>query len=250
MNTPLYPFTFISAGLHRGIDSDILNLFLGAGLVVKLVLIILVLLSIISWSIIIFKYRSLSKAERETRKFFEILEPKKDLALIFSDSRKYTASPIVRIFRAGYNEFSQMRKLFATKASANEHQLPLYGGDQRSMIERALRRATTAQISRLERYLSFLATTGNTAPFIGLFGTVWGIMEAFQEIGKRGATSLAIVAPGLSEALIATAAGLFAAIPAVIAYNYFLSRIKRQVSEMDNFANDSLNSIERFHQQR
>ena len=119
-----------------------------------------------------------------------------------------------------------------------------------SMIERALRRATTAQITRLERYLSFLATTGNSAPFIGLFGTVWGIMEAFQEIGKKGATSLAIVAPGISEALIATAAGLFAAIPAVIAYNYFLSRIKRLVSEMDNFSNDFLNSIERYHQQR
>ena len=250
MNAPLHLFTIPSAALYRGIDSEILHLFLDAGLVVKMVLIILLLLSVISWSIIIFKFRSLGKAEGQTKKFYEVLEPKKDLALIYSDSRKYTASPIVRIFRAGYNEFSQMRKFFANKADTDEQHQALYGGDHRSMIERALRRATTAQITRLERYLTFLATTGNSAPFIGLFGTVWGIMEAFQEIGKTGATSLAIVAPGISEALIATAAGLFAAIPAVIAYNYFLSRIKRLVSEMDNFSNDFLNSIERFHQQR
>ena len=195
MNTTLHLFTIISAGLHRGIDSEILQLFLDAGLVVKMVLVILLVMSVISWSIIIFKYRSLGKAERQTKQFYDVLEPKKDLALIYSDSRKYTASPIVRIFRAGYNEFNQMRKLFANKTDPEEQHQPLYGGDHRSMIERGLRRATTAQITRLERYLSFLATTGNSAPFIGLFGTVWGIMEAFQEIGQKGATSLAIVAP-------------------------------------------------------
>lgn len=250
MNTPLHLFTLISADLYRGVDSEILQLFLDAGLVVKLVLMMLFLMSVISWSIIIFKLRSLGKAERQTKEFYDVLEPKKDWALIYSDSRHYTASPIVRIFRAGYNEFSQMKKVFAGKTDIDSQLPPLYGGDQRSIIERALRRATTSQITRLERYLSFLATTGNSAPFIGLFGTVWGIMEAFQEIGQKGATSLAIVAPGISEALIATAAGLFAAIPAVIAYNYFLSRIKRLVAEMDNFSNDFINSVERYHQQR
>ncbi len=246
MNTPIYLLSLVSAGLYRGVDSEILYLFLNAGLVVKLVLILLLVFSIVSWSIIFFKYRSLGKAERQTKQFYEILEPKKDLALIYSDSRKFSASPVVRIFRAGYAEFSQMRRAHGSSGDDHEQREIIYGGDQRSLIERALRRATTAQITRLERYLSFLATTGNSAPFIGLFGTVWGIMEAFQEIGKKGATSLAIVAPGISEALIATAAGLFAAIPAVIAYNYYLSRIKRLVSEMDNFSNDFMNSIERY----
>jgi len=247
MNTPLHVLTIVSAGLYRGVDNEIFELFLNAGVVVKCVLILLLLLSVISWSIIFFKYRALKKAERETRQFYEVLEPKKDLAHIYSDSRKFTSSPVVRIFRAGYAEFNQMRKTRSAKRDAGDQPDIVYGGDYQSMVERALRRAETAQITRLERHLSFLATTGNSAPFIGLFGTVWGIMEAFQEIGKTGATSLAIVAPGISEALIATAAGLFAAIPAVIAYNYYLSRIKRLVSEMDNFSNDFMNSIQRFH---
>jgi biopolymer transport protein TolQ len=112
-------------------------------------------------------------------------------------------------------------------------------------IARALRRATTSEITRLEKYLTFLATTGATAPFIGLFGTVWGIMTAFKGIGETGSASLAVVAPGIAEALIATAIGLAAAIPAVMGYNHFQHKIKVVISEMDSFATEFLNIVQR-----
>jgi biopolymer transport protein TolQ len=112
-------------------------------------------------------------------------------------------------------------------------------------IARSLRRATTSEITRLEKYLTFLATTGATAPFIGLFGTVWGIMSAFKKIGESGSASLSVVAPGIAEALIATAIGLVAAIPAVMGYNHFQHKIKVLISEMDSFSTEFLNIVQR-----
>jgi len=244
MNTISLFFSFITATLYRSSKGGFLDLIFHAGLVVKLVLLILLFFSIISWAIIFFKFKTIRRAERDTKEFQKIFRSNKDFAAIYTESRRFRLSPIVQVFRAGYTELSQRTKTINNR-SGNHDRKELMQSEGGNSVERALKRANTAQIIRLERNLSFLATTGNSAPFIGLFGTVWGIMEAFQEIGQKGATSLAIVAPGISEALIATAAGLFAAIPAVIAYNYYLSRIRRLVSEMDNFTTEFLSSIER-----
>ena len=127
-------------------------------------------------------------------------------------------------------------------AKRTVHQTELGGIEN---VSRALRRATNSEITRLEKYLTFLATTGSTSPFIGLFGTVWGIMTAFEGIGKTGSASLAVVAPGIAEALIATAIGLVAAIPAVMAYNHFQNKIRVLINEMDSFSTEFLNIVQR-----
>jgi len=227
--------TIVNAGLYRGVRSDFFDLVLNAGLIVKLVLLILLFFSIVSWAIIFFKFKTIRKAEAETRKFLEIFSSKKDFPSIYMQTRKFRFSPVAEIFRAGYLVFKQQKN---ERTIENDDVHKAIQADKKDTINRAVKKVTTNQINQLEHNLSFLATTGNAAPFIGLFGTVWGIMEAFQEIGQKGATSIAIVAPGISEALIATAAGLFAAIPAVIAYNYYLSRIRRLVSEMDSFSDE------------
>jgi biopolymer transport protein TolQ len=246
MKSILFFFTIITAGLYRGFEGSVLDLIINAGLVVKLVLLILLIFSIVSWAIIFFKFKLLRKADRETKEFLRIFRSKKDLSAIFSESRKYRQSPIAEIFRAGFTEVNKLKKNknILPRIQASEEVFPSEDIDG---VDRVLRQTNTAQTMQLERNLSFLATTGNAAPFIGLFGTVWGIMEAFHKIGQRGATSLAIVAPGISEALIATAAGLFAAIPAVIAYNYFLNRIRNLIAEMDNFTDEFLNTIKRYY---
>jgi biopolymer transport protein TolQ len=159
-------------------------------------------------------------------------------------------SPLAEIFRSGYLELQQMQQQDAgadgdprTSDASTTPSLNLYG---LGAIKRALDQATTAELTRLEKNLGFLATTGSIAPFIGLFGTVWGIMNSFRDIGRQGSANLATVAPGIAEALIATAFGLLAAIPAVVLYNYFLGRIKMLTAEMDNFSSELLNIIERY----
>jgi len=235
----LFILTITTARLYRGFEGSVLELIINAGLVVKLVLLILLIFSIVSWAIIFFKFKLLRKAERETKEFLRIFQSKKDLSVIYSESRKYRQSPLAEIFRKGFTELNKLKK------DRDQKSREIIPSEDIDRVDRVLRQTNTAQTIQLERNLSFLATTGNAAPFIGLFGTVWGIMEAFHKIGQRGATSLAIVAPGISEALIATAAGLFAAIPAVIAYNYFLNRIRNLIAEMDNFTDEFLNIIKR-----
>ena len=156
-----------------------------------------------------------------------------------------------RLFKAGYGEFSRLRKIQASADFQEGFQVPAGEEPLRSQqaimdnLERSLRKASIDQSNRLERAVSFLATTGNTAPFIGLFGTVWGIMQSFRGIGLKGSANLAVVAPGISEALIATAAGLAAAIPAVVAFNYFTHKITALSAEMDIFTSDFLSTVER-----
>ncbi|MDD5011877.1 MAG: MotA/TolQ/ExbB proton channel family protein, partial [Phycisphaerae bacterium] len=163
---------------------------------------------------------------------------------IYNMREKFAGSPINAVFTAGYIELHKVLK-GRKNAESDGEKLKMSMGSL-DIVKRALTREGVNQVTRLESLVSFLATTGSTAPFIGLFGTVWGIMNSFQEIGKMGSASIATVAPGISEALIATAAGLAAAIPAVIAYNYFVNKIKVLDSEMDNFSSDFLNIIERF----
>ncbi|MGD2127154.1 MAG: protein TolQ [Desulfobacteraceae bacterium] len=228
--------------LERAFGSDILQMVVHAGMVVKVVLLILFLFSIISWTIIFMKWRLFRKAREEDAFFFDIFWESTAFNKIYSECEDLIFSPVAQLFRAGYSEVVRMRKIqnpTATK-EANNGVPPLM-----DVVERSLKKTAIDQSNRLERALSFLATTGNTTPFIGLFGTVWGIMESFRGIGLKGSANLAVVAPGISEALIATAAGLAAAIPAVVAFNYFNNKVMVFRSEMDLFSADFLSLVER-----
>jgi len=240
-------------------SQDLVHMIVNAGPMVKFILILLLLFSVISWAIIFTKYRLLSKAKVQTGAFLEAFWESRDLKKVYTESEVLSASPVACLFRAGYAEFSRLNKL---QASASDMGPPGSGQpkDAGSVdrdapmrtrqalmdnLERSLKKGYIDQNNRLERSLSFLATTGNTTPFIGLFGTVWGIMESFRGIGLKGSANLAVVAPGISEALIATAAGLAAAIPAVVAYNYFSQRVSVLQAEMDIFTTDFLSMVGR-----
>lgn len=243
------------------IGSDIVQMIIHAGPMVKFVLLVLFLFSFISWTIIFMKFRLLRRAASQTEDFLELFWENRDMKRIFKESERMKSSPVASLFRAGYAELSRIRKAQAGPGVA-QGRAGAEGGMgatgkgsgketmavQRALmenLERSLRKATIDQQNKLERALSFLATTGNTTPFIGLFGTVWGIMESFRNIGLKGSANLAVVAPGISEALIATAAGLAAAIPAVVAYNYFSQRTASLNSEMDIFTTDFLTMVGR-----
>ena len=160
---------------------------------------------------------------------------------IAAQADRFAASPLVVLFNEGYSELKQVME-GDTRDSGGGISTDLGGVEN---VSRALRRATNLEVNRLEKYITFLATTGSTSPFIGLFGTVWGIMVAFEGIGRTGSASLAVVAPGIAEALIATAVGLVAAIPAVIAYNHFQHKIRVLIKEMDSFSTEFLNIVQR-----
>ena len=220
-------------------DMDILSLVMQASGVVMGVLILLVFFSLVSWYIIGYKFFYLSRAQSETETFLDNFWQSKRLDAIYQTAEELKRSPISQVFKAGYVELSKIK---GDGQAAGDQGTWL--GDMES-IKRALHRAETSELTHLESMVPFLATTGSAAPFVGLFGTVWGIMNSFRSIGEKGAANLATVAPGIAEALIATAIGLMAAIPAVIAYNYFLRKIKILNSEMDAFSNDFLNIVKR-----
>jgi biopolymer transport protein TolQ len=216
--------------------------FIHAGMVVKVVLMILMLFSIVSWTIIFMKWRFFSKARRESSFFLDAFWENTDLQKLFKETDSLKFSPVAQLYRSGYAELVRMNKMRSASSANGE---PGLEGVSDS-VERALRKAQIQQGARLDKALSFLATTGNVAPFIGLFGTVWGIMESFGEIGMKQSASLAVVAPGISEALIATAVGLAAAIPAVVAFNHFNSKAQGLRTEMDAFAADFLSRVIRY----
>jgi biopolymer transport protein TolQ len=218
------------------------DLVLQAGPVVKLVLLILVYFSLVSWAIIFYKFTVVQKAIKESDRFLDFFWSKKRFDVVGQGIKEFTNSPLATLFREGYHEMLQLKK----KTENPEDGDFMTKMDTTEIVGRALRRATTQETHRLEKYLTFLATTGSTAPFIGLFGTVWGIMDAFHGIGQTGSASLAVVAPGISEALVATAIGLAAAIPAVMGYNHFLNKVNVLIGEMDNFSQEFLNIVERM----
>lgn len=242
METPFFWLSILGVeGSSRG---GILELVWEAGGVVKLVLFILAFLSVFTWAIIFFKFRAVRRARAESKQFLEVFWESKKLDSIYETSQELTRSPVAAVFRAGYQELIRLKRVNpGGSSSAGETLSPESGGI--SNINRAMQKATMSEINMLERFLTFLATTGSAAPFIGLFGTVWGIMDSFRSIGVMGSANLTVVAPGISEALIATAMGLFAAIPAVMAYNFFVNRIKTLVNEMDIFSSEFLNIVER-----
>ncbi len=214
-----------------------LSLFLQADIIVQFVLIVLVAMSVGCWVIIINKAMLIRSASAQSKDFLELFWGSRRLDQVYEKAGSYPTSPVASVFKAGYVELHKL-----TSGRESHGQMDLGGIDN---LTRSLRRATTVELTKLERLVPVLATTGSTAPFIGLFGTVWGILRAFQKIGETGSASIQVVGPDISHALVATAVGLAAAIPAVIAYNFFVSRIKVLASEMDNFSADFLNIVKR-----
>jgi biopolymer transport protein TolQ len=212
------------------------------------VLVLLLLLSIISWGIILYKLWTYRGANKHTAQFLEVFRRSSKFSEVQAVCRSLGDSPLVGLFQSGYAELTAQLRQAAPDASNGPNPRPPAGRPtlkSLTAVDRALMRASVVEINKLERRVSFLATTASIAPFVGLFGTVWGIIIAFDRISQTGSTNLAVVAPGIADALIATGAGLFAAIPAVYFYNLLSQRVKLFASEMDDFAMEFLNIAER-----
>ena len=233
--------------LPAGGDS-LLTFFRETGATAKVVLAILLFFSLISWIIIFAKFVRLRRVAAQSEKFVSFFRKSKRFSEVNSIASQLTESPLTTLFKAGYAELDAQVKanrpddpaVTAAGTPAGKLLIKNIAG-----VERALERAIGVEVSRLTRHMTFLATTASACPFIGLFGTVWGIMGSFRAIGNTGSTSIAAVAPGISEALVNTAAGLAAAIPALIFYNYFLGRVREQRAGMEDFALEFINLAER-----
>jgi len=210
-----------------------------AGPMVKMVLLLLVILSVISWAIILYKLVLLRKIEKDSAAYYDLFWQKKDLSHMLSVSGQFPSSPMTKLVKGAYDEAAP---LIGKLRSSGDASVVEEGLDY---IGRVLKKTIAMEQASMEKTTAFLATTGSTAPFIGLFGTVWGIMNTFRAIGSQGAANLAVVAPGISEALIATALGLIAAIPAVVGYNYIITRTERVTKEMEAFSSDLTNMLEK-----
>jgi biopolymer transport protein TolQ len=223
-------------------DTRVFQHVLLAGPIVKLVLVLLIVFSVVSWAIILLKFKLFKGIERNQAGFVKSFAEGKSLAILFDLAEKSGRTPLTEVFRTGYLELTRIQRSRGAESAAvgaRTGQFPMEN------IERAMRKAANEEIALMETYLPFLATTGSATPFIGLFGTVWGIMNAFSGIAASGSASLATVAPGIAEALIATAAGLAAAIPAVMAYNYFVNRVRTIATRIDSFTIEFVNFLER-----
>lgn len=217
-------------------QAGMLDLISDAGMVAKFVLFILFSASIFCWAIIFTKWRAFKSALSQNHKFSEIFWSGKSIEEILTKTEKFPRSPVVVVFKSGIKE---LRKISTGEGASVSNQEKL------DLLYRSLIRTSTEELALLERHISWLATTASAAPFVGLFGTVWGIMNSFQNIGATGNANLAVVAPGISEALITTAAGIGAAIPAVVAYNYFVGQVRRVAGDMDTFAHDFISILQR-----
>jgi biopolymer transport protein TolQ len=223
-------------------QDTILDMMIGSGWVVRSVLVTLVGFSIGCWAIGLAKSREMRRARRQSERFIEIFWDAKNLSTIQAASGDLKESPVAQVFRGGYQELQRLTKAKRANPGTDEDSIELGGIDN---VQRAMIRARTQEVTRLERGLTFLATTASTAPFIGLFGTVWGIMNAFRGLSTTTSSSIQAVAPGIAEALIATAVGLAAAIPAVVLHNRFARQVRVLAAEMDTFASEFLNIAER-----
>lgn len=232
---------FVTLAVNPTVDHDLLTILTSSGPVVQGVLYLLIFFSVASWGVILYKARQIRAARRASDRFIEVFWETKNLTTVHAASQEMADSPVAQVFRAGYQELVRLTR---AKRQAEEAQLSTELGGVAN-VERAMRRAATQQLTSLERALTFLATTASATPFIGLFGTVWGIMNAFLGLSATQTSSIQAVAPGIAEALIATATGLMAAIPAVVAYNSFSRQIRVLSAEMDNFGFEFLNIAER-----
>ena len=222
---------------------QMLGLIMEASPIVKAVIFLLVVFILSGVFIVMYKYIQLLRAHRQTGRFLEVFWASKRLDEIYQAADQFERSPISKLFKAGYIELSKLKS--AEKAAQDGAPRDETSAGAIGNVERSLRRAMTAEITYMESMVPFLATIGSTAPFVGLFGTVVGIMISFMQINATGQAGMDVVSQGISEALIATAIGLLAAIPAVIAYNYFLRRIRVLSSEMENFSSDFINIVKR-----
>jgi len=230
-----------TAALSTG---NILDPILSAGPLARFVLGLLLFFSVICWALIVEKFWEFRAIKRESRAFTKAFREGRRFSLIYGAAKRFRWSPMAQLYSAAGHELATVYGgVEAVDAVLDEGEgLPREALDA---VHRTMRRAADAEMARMERYLPFLATTASAAPFIGLFGTVVGIMNSFHSIGQQGSANLAVVAPGISEALIATAAGLGAAIPAVMAYNFFVNRARRWATEMDGFSLELLNVFAR-----
>ena len=249
---PFYALALYAQAAQPGAGSgelpstDIVGLVARAGLVSKAVLLILLLFSAVSWAVILYKTWAYRKAERQTATFLNVFRKSSKFSEVQAVCPTLGDSPLVGLFLSGYTELNtQLRSGGASDGPKPSAAPPRPTLKSLDAVDRALLRASTVELTKLEHRVPFLATTASITPFIGLFGTVWGIIGSFQGIGAAGSTSLDVVAPGIAEALIATAAGLFAAIPAVYFYNHFTNRVKKFAAEMDDFSLEFLNISER-----
>jgi biopolymer transport protein TolQ len=231
--------------LQGSVNGGVLDLVLNAGPVAKFVLLVLVVFSIVSWALIVEKWWEFRRVRRESMRFIRAFREGRRLSAVLTAAKRHRESPLAQLYVAACQELAGG----AVSAEVVDHLLEdaddEMGQERIDAIDRNLRRTAGSEVARLERYLPFLATTASAAPFIGLFGTVWGVMTAFHGIGQQGSANLAVVAPGISEALVATAFGLGAAIPAVIGYNYFVNRVKHWATEMEGFTFEILNLFSR-----
>ncbi len=220
---------------------------LNSSIMAKSVLLLLLLFSVVSWAIILQKYFFFKNAKNEDKRFLAYFSKASNLLNIYDYARELEFSTVARVFLVGYRElfiYQEMAQEKNPKRAPIDNEKIVSVKDIKG-ITLALNKAINAEVSRLSRRLDFLATTGSTAPFIGLFGTVWGIMTSFSAIGFQGSASIGGVAPGIAEALIATAAGLIAAIPAVIFYNYLSDKIRMFTSDLDDFFHDFIYLLEK-----
>lgn len=221
---------------------SIFEMMAHAGLVVKLVMLCLLIFSVASWAIVLTKWIMFHRARNASLEFLDTFWDSKTFNEAYDAARDFLLSPEATVFVTGYNELKKISAVHGSARAPQTLEMQLATMDN---IKRSVRKAQFLESDRMARFLTFLATAGSATPFIGLFGTVWGIMTSFKEIGERGSASLAVVAPGISEALVATAAGLAVAIPAVMFYNYFSSRVVEVESDMESFSTDFINLIER-----
>ena len=224
---------------HVGVKAGVLDAVMAASLPVQLLLIILLACSVISWAIIYSKYKHFQTMQNSNQQFNDFFWKSTALENVHNKIDQFSDSNLSKVFHAGYVELQRIADSSLASAGSN---IKLSGIDN---LERAIQKSVGTEISNAESRLKFLATTGSTAPFVGLLGTVIGIMSSFSNIANSGSASLAVVAPGIAEALFSTAVGLFAAIPAVVAYNYFLGRIRKIEIDLNNFGADFLNVAKR-----
>jgi biopolymer transport protein TolQ len=223
-----------------GLAPGIVGLFMESGWMGKVIMMILLCFSVVSWAMILLKFQYLRKAEKESLAFLQVFRKTKNMDELLASANQMKFSPVATLFIEGHKEVESIVKSLPG-GTVTESDRSLVTEE----IERSLQITAQDEVAYMERYLAFLGTTGTVGPLLGLFGTVWGIMDAFYSIGLKGSGDIGALAPGLAEALINTSGGLFVAIPAVIAYNYFAEKIKDMATRMDSFSIEFMSFVSR-----